>query len=236
MMVAATEQIPWWLAVITTIGGGAAVWVLREWRTSRKDTIAQLYAIIDRHEKRIDAQDAGIRSLEERAARAEVAEARCQGELTRMELDSKILYEKLRRLQERLWATAPGVIKPCTIIATLPDGVIRNVSIEAGAMFHWDPDQLIGQNIDVLMPTDVKRAHRRSMERLIDEGRTADPSRAISTFGLTKDGKNVPIYVVLSGPWHIGNTLCVNADISRRGDGEAVAPPVPPVKESTDGS
>lgn len=250
------ESVPTWVAVVTAIfavfsgpASAAAVWLWAQRKASRKDTIAeykdlldaktkQYEDLLDVERKRCDEAIAGltirvteadryIKILLDRVGKAEVVAARAEGEIKRLESDNRGLYERMRLMQERMHSSAPGVIRPCTIIASIPEGVIHHVSIEAGSMFHYNPDELMGKPITLLMPRDVRPLHKRAMEKMIQEGRQADPSKPVPTYGITKDGQRFPIYVSLSGPWEViepGMDMrvvrCVNADIVRRGDSD----------------
>ncbi len=230
MIFAETETaLPMWVSVLAVlIGGpisaaigGAVTYLVRERKTQRRDTVEQLYKIIDRLEKQVEDSEKDIKTLSERASRAEVAEAKCQGNVQRLESDIRGMNQDIRRMQERLYDLPPGVTRPCTVIASLPDGTIYNVSAEAGSLFHWIPGDLIGKNIEVLMPRDLRPVHRRKMEMLIKENRDADPSHAVLTFGVTSEGKRFPITVNLSGPWEGKDKIkYINADIRRRGDSD----------------
>lgn len=235
-LIFAETGLPDWVVIVLGPGsaavGAAIVWWVNYRKTSRKDTILEYKDLLDTERKRCDAAIASLESrvgeadryikvLLDRVGKAEVVAAKADGELKRLESDNKGMYERMRLMQERMHSSAPGVIRPCTIIASVPEGTIHHVSIEAGSMFHYNPNELVGKNIELLMPRDVRPIHRRKMELMVQEGRQADPSRPIPTFGVTKDGARFPIYVSLSGPWEAADDArCVNADIVRRGDSD----------------
>lgn len=216
----------------TTVGAAVA-WYWNQKRTDRKDAIGEWKDLVETEQKNrvrdverlqalLDKQDSYIKSLLERAGRAETAEARCQGQVSRLESDIRGMSIELRRLQERVWDLPPGVTGPCRVIASVPDGIIYEVSPEAGSMFHWLPKDLIGQSIAVLMPRDVRPVHRRAMMKMLEEGREADPGKPVLTFGVTKDGRRIPLQVNLSGPWGPDGQKFVNADLRRRGDSDVL--------------
>jgi len=82
-----------------------------------------------------------------------------------------------------------------TINAT---GIIVTVSRSVERVFGWNPDELIGQNISVLMPEPYRSEHDGYLARYAETGRTAILGATRELTGRHRDGHSFPIELSVS--------------------------------------
>lgn len=229
------EQLPTWVSIlIALVGGGVLValgkavqWLTSYKKQSRKDAIGEWQEYADKQQERIDSLQKQVDRQQDQMnlqgqelLKSRVAEAKCQGQVSQLQADVRVLNVDIRRLQERMGDTPPGVTRPVVIVADIT-GKIFSVSPEIGAMFHWLPRDLTGQNITELMPKTIRRVHKRALEMMAFEKRNPDPDKPVLSYGLTKDGVTFPVMINLSGWSATDGTKYINAEIRRRGDSDS---------------
>lgn len=106
------------------------------------------------------------------------------------------------------------------VILVRPDGIIAHCNREVKSIFGYTPDELIGSNISVLIPTDKKQDHAKLQDQYFAKpDRRKMGSTALGTiYGIQKNGSKIPIEVSLSHTT-IGNeklAIAIIADISAR--------------------
>ncbi len=85
-----------------------------------------------------------------------------------------------------------------TIVMMDKAGRIDYANPAATALFGYTTEQLLGKNISMLQPERVREAHRRGMERYLQQGvRTLD-WRSTKTNGLHAEGHELPIEVAFN--------------------------------------
>jgi two-component system CheB/CheR fusion protein len=87
---------------------------------------------------------------------------------------------------------------PGAFVAVDRAGVIRFASSQVEALFGYRAEELIGQKLDMLTPVDVRERHA-----VLHAGYFENPSRrpmgsGVDIYGLTKDGREIPLDIGLS--------------------------------------
>lgn len=83
------------------------------------------------------------------------------------------------------------------ISATLADGKIIHASPSVRNLLGWDPEQLYGQLIDVLIAEEFVDRHHESVAHAIASGNLRAPELAISGFARHHSGARIPVIVSL---------------------------------------
>jgi diguanylate cyclase (GGDEF)-like protein/PAS domain S-box-containing protein len=126
------------------------------------------------------------------------------------------LQENLSRFRQMLEAA------PDSILVIDGEGRIAAVNIRAQAMFACSRDQLLGQPVEILIPSKLRRAHQASRRAFADAPRTREMGSGIELLALRGDGSEFPAEVSLS-PLVTGTThwvMCVVRDITARKEAE----------------
>ena len=82
---------------------------------------------------------------------------------------------------------------PEAMIVINPDGVIQSFSAAAVRLFGWTPEEAIGRNVSVLMPTPFREEHDRYLERYMDTGERRIIGVGRIVVGERKDGSTFPM-------------------------------------------
>ncbi|MDJ0794891.1 MAG: PAS domain S-box protein [Woeseiaceae bacterium] len=83
-------------------------------------------------------------------------------------------------------------------IVTDARGVIREVNLGAAALFGYEPDELIGQPIEVLVPEDRREWHAELRTRYQASPRARPMESSQELFGLRKDGSTFRAEIALN--------------------------------------
>ena len=75
-------------------------------------------------------------------------------------------------------------------------GVIERWNAAAAAMFGYPAAEALGQNLDLMIPERLRKAHWRGFDAAVTSGKTRLGGRATLTRGLHKSGKK--LYVEMS--------------------------------------
>jgi PAS domain S-box-containing protein len=111
-----------------------------------------------------------------------------------------------------------------SIIESAPDGML--VADDAGkilltnpmveAIFGYEPGELIGGQIDQLVPVAVRGSHAAKREQFSAEGRSRSMGKGSRLAGIGKDGKEVAVHVTLSPlPARGGRGKCVSVSVRK---------------------
>jgi PAS domain S-box-containing protein len=76
------------------------------------------------------------------------------------------------------------------------DGLIRLWNAGAEAVFGYTADEVIGKNLDIIIPERLRRAHWDGYDKALAAGHTMHGRRALPTRSMRKDGSK--LYVELS--------------------------------------
>lgn len=86
---------------------------------------------------------------------------------------------------------------PDAILVTDAQGRIRAANHKAEAMFGYGPGELIGQQIESLVPERFRRGHPAHREDYNAQPRTRSMDGGLNLFGLRKDGSEIPVDIML---------------------------------------
>ena len=123
------------------------------------------------------------------------------------------LEEKERRLRAIVEHVAEGII---TIDA---HGVIEAFNPAAAKMFGYDINEVLGRNIKMLMPEEMRRGHSQGMSRYLEEGLPHVIGKdGVELPGLRKDGSTMPMELAIAEIQLEGRRLFVGIlrDITER--------------------
>ncbi|MDB5096203.1 MAG: hypothetical protein JWM80_624, partial [Cyanobacteria bacterium RYN_339] len=104
----------------------------------------------------------------------------------------------LRESEERF----RSVVASASDAIVLADGTGRIIFGNAAlhSLFGWEPDELLLQPLEVLMPESNHQAHRRGLQRMLSVDGPRMLGRPIETEGMRKDGSTFPIEIS-PGTW-----------------------------------
>ncbi len=100
---------------------------------------------------------------------------------------------ELRRSEARLRAILDASVDPIVTIGG--DGLIRSASRAFGRVFGWEPGELVGQNVAVLMPEPHRSQHDAHLARHLQTGHTAVVGRLREVEAERRDGSAFPCEV-----------------------------------------
>lgn len=84
------------------------------------------------------------------------------------------------------------------IIITDKDGIITLVNPEAEKQFGYDPEELLGKSIDILVPDRVAGRHRGHREQFMKHGDSRAMGVGMELWGKRKDNSEFPVEISLS--------------------------------------
>ena len=73
------------------------------------------------------------------------------------------------------------------------DQCIVAANASASEMFEYDKNELIGQNLNILIPREYKGAHKAHVEEFVDKGEKRQMAHGRNLFGLKKSGAVFPV-------------------------------------------
>ena len=121
--------------------------------------------------------------------------------------------KKSRAMFERLFENAPDAI-----IVVDSRGVIRKVNQQVEPFFGYLREELLGQRIEILIPKRYHQVHRQHRKGYFADPRTRKMGAGLELFGRTRDGREVPVDIMLSpidtdeGTW----AFAVVRDVTQR--------------------
>jgi PAS domain S-box-containing protein len=112
---------------------------------------------------------------------------------------------------------------PDPLVLVDVDGKIMVANAQATALFGYDPGQLVGLPVEMLMPDRFRLAHIAHRDRYNAAPRTRSTAAGLELFGRRADGSEFPVEVSLSPLRTSNGTLVLSAvrDISERKRAEA---------------
>jgi PAS domain S-box-containing protein len=84
-----------------------------------------------------------------------------------------------------------------TLVVDL-DGVIRHANRRTADILGWDPTDLVGQSVEVLVPTEVRRRHVGLRQGFAKVPHSRMMGAGIELVALHRDGHEVPVEIALS--------------------------------------
>ena len=116
-----------------------------------------------------------------------------------------------RQAEERLKLVVDG--SPIGKLVCSSNGLITLANLRVEHMFGYAHDELLGQNIDILMPQALRTAHAQHRRNFVDDAETRPMGEVRDLFGLRKDGSEVPVEIGLT-PIEMNDTLHVLVSIT----------------------
>ncbi|MBX2851571.1 MAG: PAS domain S-box protein [Phycisphaeraceae bacterium] len=107
---------------------------------------------------------------------------------------------------------------PVAMILVGPDSRIELVNRDAENLFGYDPGELAGQPIEVLIPQSVRPNHPKLVQSYFDAPIPRQMGRGRDLFGTKKDGSQFPVEVGLNPIQADGRTLVLSSiiDLTQR--------------------
>ncbi len=114
----------------------------------------------------------------------------------------------LRRLALSVSSKQPEWLQPdaADLLNSAPDGIvivndrgeIIVVNSQTETLFGYSRQELIGQSVEILIPTRFSRAHLKHRTSYFSEPHVRPMGRDLELFGRRKDGKEFPVEISLS--------------------------------------
>ena len=113
------------------------------------------------------------------------------------------------------------------VIYASPDGNIERWNAAAAAMFGFSAHEAIGQNLDLMIPEHLRKAHWRGFDAAMASGKTRLNGRPTLTRGLHKSGQKLYVEMSFSlvkdGAGVAIGAVAVARDVTERVEREKVA-------------
>ena len=103
----------------------------------------------------------------------------------------RAMVADLRASETRIRAMMDTAVD--AIISIQSNGEIRQVNQATLTMFGWSADELVGRNVNMLMPEPHRSGHDSYLQRFLDTGETRIIGAAREVMALKKDGEAFPI-------------------------------------------
>ncbi len=100
---------------------------------------------------------------------------------------------------------------PDTVIYVDEDGIIVRANNRIKALFGYEPDEVVGKQIEFLVPREHRANHHKYREKYVSGPQPRSMGEARSLFALTKDGREVPVAISLNSIKMENKTLSIAA-------------------------
>jgi PAS domain S-box-containing protein len=90
---------------------------------------------------------------------------------------------------------------PDALIVVNPAGIIVQVNEQAAALFDYEPSQLPGQSLEILLPKHFHQAHLAHRLRYMSAPQPRPMGAGLNLVGLRRDGREFPIDISLRPVW-----------------------------------
>jgi PAS domain S-box-containing protein len=196
------------------IDADARAGTVQEWRELTHATQERFEAQQQRHDEQVVAWQKQHGELSERVYALHQTNAECEKDRAGQAGEIRLLQAAVQRLQAQAGDTLPAV--SAAVILADTEGTLRVVSPAISLILHWHPAELVGKNVEKVIPERFRAAHREGLARFRATGTPPWTERVISTFALTGDGSEVPVAVTLSGWQSVKGEWFVSAEVRRR--------------------
>lgn len=95
---------------------------------------------------------------------------------------------------------------PDGILVVDTDGTIRSANPIVEKLFGWRIEELVGRDVEVLVPSSERELHVRHRERYTDSPKTRPMGVGLDLRARRRDGTELPVEISLS-PWHSSEGL-----------------------------
>jgi PAS domain S-box-containing protein len=102
------------------------------------------------------------------------------------------------------------------ILLVSPEGRILLANRTCQSLFGYQPAELLGQAIEVLVPERFRAGHIAHRARYAKNPQRRPMGTGLQLWGLKRDGREFPVDITLSAHGQDGETLCVVRDVSER--------------------
>jgi PAS domain S-box-containing protein len=111
------------------------------------------------------------------------------------------LQQSEARLRTIMDSTVDG------IVVINADGIVESFSRSAAGMFGYDPDEVIGNNVSILMPEPYRSRHNDYITRYLDGGKARVIGIEREVRGRRKDGSTFAMEIAISEVGYAGDRL-----------------------------
>jgi PAS domain S-box-containing protein len=111
-------------------------------------------------------------------------------------LQRKRSDEAIRRSEVRFRRALEAA--PDGVLLIRPDGAIVVANVQAGRIFGYDPEDLIGLHVEELVPGRFRSAHGHQRQEFVQSGESREIGVRQNLFGLRKDGSEFPVEIGLN--------------------------------------
>lgn len=107
---------------------------------------------------------------------------------------------------------------PDAVLMSDANGAITRANPAAGTLFGYDPGQLIGQSVNMLMPKSLSDRHDGFMQGYLETGNARIIGRGRAVEGLHRDGQTFPLHLSIGRADYAGAThfVAILHDLSAR--------------------
>ena len=128
--------------------------------------------------------------------------------MDRMEL------RRVERARRDAQATLDGMADaaPGAVICSGSDGCITHWNAAAERLFGWSAGEAIGQQLEIIIPEEMRAAHATGMARLTASGNRAFPGRIMELRALRRNGTTFPAQITLTC-WYVDDMPVFGASI-----------------------
>jgi PAS domain S-box-containing protein len=182
-----------WIAAL----GTAIVAIVGLWYTKRREvrqdeitvlneSIKELRADRDAMKTDLRTKDLEVGKLKDDNTACLIAQEMLKGKVVALEAAVQLARQERVEFQRVM------------ITATL-DGVITDASDEVRTMLGWRPAELVGKNVDVVVPGEYRERHHEAFARAKADGHVRPPDILIRGCALHRNSSRIPVIVSITG-------------------------------------
>lgn len=103
---------------------------------------------------------------------------------------------KTDQMKSEMFAFFECILDPVIIISEL--GIIQFVNTRVKEMLGFDPSEMVGRNVDMIVPDNIRPYHDEYIRTYLKTGVSRIIGKGREVIGLAKDGSLIPIYLEVS--------------------------------------